>query len=88
MQMTLDITDGPSKADLLRSVTNLSEGLTITFETTGARWKSRLKVARKDPNGVDFVISGFATPSPSHLHFSGTYNIEEKAGRLNFDRLA
>jgi hypothetical protein len=30
---TLEIKNGPSKADLLRSVTNVAKGLTTTFET-------------------------------------------------------
>ena len=33
MSTTLEIRNGPSKADLLRSVTNVAKGLTTTFET-------------------------------------------------------
>jgi hypothetical protein len=89
MQMALDITNGPSKADLLRSVTNASEGLTVTLETTEGPLEVQMESLKEGPTGVDFTISGFATsPTRRGLRFGGTYNVEKKAGRLDFGDLA
>lgn len=89
MQMTLDITSGPSKADLLKSVTNVGKGLTTTFETPEGPLEAQIEHIDESPNGVEFVISGFATsPALSGIRFTGAYNIEDKVGQLNFGDLA
>jgi hypothetical protein len=83
MSTTLEITNGPSKADLLRSVTNVAKGLTTTFETDRGPIEAQIESLDESPNGVDFMLTGYATsPILSGIHFRATYNIEEKAGRL------
>jgi hypothetical protein len=83
MSTTLEIKNGPSKADLLRSVTNVAKGLTTTFETDSGPIEAQIESLDESPNGVDFMLTGYATsPILSGIHFRGVYNIEEKAGRL------
>jgi hypothetical protein len=87
--MTLDITNGPRKADLLRSVTNVSQGLTTTFETTEGPIEAQIESIDESPNGVELVISGFAvSPHLQGARFRGAYNTELKLGRLNFGDVA
>ena len=83
MSTTLDIRNGPGKADLLRSVTNVAKGLTTTFETDRGPIEAQIESIDESPNGVDFLLTGYATsPILSGIPFRGVYNIEEKAGRL------
>jgi hypothetical protein len=85
MRMTLDITSGPSKADLLRSVTNVTKGLTTTFETNDGPLEAQIQSLDESPNGIEFLVSGFATSKAlSGVPFTGAYNIESKLGRLDF----
>ena len=56
MSTTLEIRNGPSKADLLRSVTNVAKGLTTTFETDRGPIEAQIESLDESPNGVDFML--------------------------------
>jgi hypothetical protein len=86
MTTTLDIKNGPGKADLLRSVTNVAKGLTTTFETDRGPIEAQIESMDESPNGVDFMLTGYATsPVLGGLRFRGVYNVEEKAGQLRLN---
>jgi hypothetical protein len=81
--MQLQITHGPTKADLLRSVTNVGEGLTTTFETTDGLLKAQIERLDEGANGVDFTIAGTLEAPDMDVPFTASYNIEEKTGTLS-----
>ena len=49
MSTTLEIRNGPSKADLLRSVTNVAKGLTTTFETDRGPIEAQIESPPREP---------------------------------------
>jgi hypothetical protein len=84
MSTTLEIRSGPSRADLLRSVTNVAKGLTTTFEADRGPIEAQIESIDESPNGIDFMLTGYTTsPILSGIRFRGIYNVEEKAGRLS-----
>ena len=77
MSTTLDIRNGPGKADLLRSVTNVAKGLTTTFETDRGPIEAQIESIDESTNGVDFLPHH---PSSAAFHSGESITSKRRRG--------
>jgi len=80
----LQVTNGPAKDDLLRTVTNTAGQLTAVFDTPAGALETMIyQIEERGDDGVDFTVWGELTSS--HLwgaHFTASYNCASRTGRL------
>jgi hypothetical protein len=78
----LEVRNGPSKADLLRAVTNPNEHLHVSFDTPVDALEAHLDAIEEiGADGVDFSIRGHvASGNLRGAVFAGSYNCESRTG--------
>ena len=84
----LQVTNGPGKDDLLRTVTNTDGQLTTVFDTpAGALEMMIYQIEERGDDGVDFTVWGKLTSSDLRgAHFTASYNCASRTGRLALKR--
>jgi hypothetical protein len=78
------ITDGPSKADLLRAAASPERQALAVFATSEGAMEAQIDAIEEiGIEGVDFTLWGhLASSNWQGAVFTGTYNCEARTGRL------
>ena len=81
MSTTLDIRNGPGKADLLRSVTNVAKGLTTLLRPTAVPLRLRSRASTKARTVSTFCSLGMPHhPSSAAFHFGESITSKRRRG--------
>jgi hypothetical protein len=82
------VSDGPSKADLLRAVTNPEKHLHVTFATADGLVEAHIDTIEEGgDDGLTFGLRGhLASGNLRGACFTGLYSAADKTGRLVLHR--